>query len=139
MFWTDLYILNEKEGFKCQVISMGRRYYFKLIWGFKTRKNTNFIKKKTMETYNETTAKSILADLDNWSFVNDGIEKKFEFKNFSQALGFIVQVGLLAESKNHHPELFNVYNKVNIRLSTHDAKAVTDKDFDLAKAIEKLF
>ncbi len=92
-----------------------------------------------METYNKKTAEPILSKLENWIFLNDGIEKKFEFKNFNQALAFIVQVGLLAETKNHHPELFNVYNKVNIRLSTHDAKGVTDKDFDLAKAIEKLF
>jgi len=92
-----------------------------------------------MENYNETTAQPILSQLDNWTFLNDGIEKKFVFKNFNQALAFIVQVGLLAESKNHHPELFNVYNKVNIRLSTHDTNGVTDKDFDLAKAIEKLF
>lgn len=92
-----------------------------------------------MENYNETTAQSVLSQLKDWTFLNDGIEKKFEFRNFNQALAFIVQVGLLAESKNHHPELFNVYNKVNIRLSTHDAKGVTDKDFDLAKAIEKLF
>lgn len=92
-----------------------------------------------MKVYNKTTAQSVLSELKDWTFSNDGIEKKFEFKNFNEALGFIVQVGLLAESKNHHPELFNVYNKVNIRLSTHDAKGVTDKDFDLAKAIEKLF
>ena len=92
-----------------------------------------------MEIYDEKAAQSVLVQLENWSFKNDGIEKKFEFKNFNQALAFIVQVGLLAESKNHHPELFNVYNKVNIRLSTHDANGVTDKDFDLAKAIEKLF
>ncbi|MEN9907076.1 MAG: hypothetical protein RLZZ540_217 [Bacteroidota bacterium] len=92
-----------------------------------------------METYNKKTAESVLSQLENWSFDNDGIEKKFQFKNFNQALAFIVQVGLLAETKNHHPELFNVYNKVNIRLSTHDAKGVTDKDFELAKAIEKLF
>lgn len=92
-----------------------------------------------MENYNETTAQPILSQLDNWTFLNDGIEKKFVFKNFNQALAFIVQVGLLAESRNHHPELFNVYNKVNIRLSTHDTNGVTDKDFDLAKAIEKLF
>ncbi|MEO8253322.1 MAG: 4a-hydroxytetrahydrobiopterin dehydratase [Flavobacterium sp.] len=92
-----------------------------------------------MEKYNEKTAQSLLSDLKNWNFLNDGIEKKFEFKNFNQALAFIVQVGLLAETRNHHPELFNVYNKVTIRLSTHDAKGVTDKDFDLATAIEKLF
>lgn len=92
-----------------------------------------------MEVYNKNTAQSMLSELTNWTFVNNGIEKKFQFKNFNQALAFIVQVGLLAETKNHHPELYNVYNKVNIRLSTHDANGVTDKDFDLAKAIEKLF
>jgi 4a-hydroxytetrahydrobiopterin dehydratase len=92
-----------------------------------------------MKTYNETTAQSVLTELKDWTFLNDGIEKKFVFKNFSQALAFIVQVGLLAETKKHHPELFNVYNKVTIRLSTHDADGVTDKDFDLAKAIEKIF
>lgn len=91
-----------------------------------------------MEAYNEETAKPILKDLKDWGFNNKGIEKKFVFKNFSQALGFIVQVGLLAEKQNHHPELFNVYNKVDIRLSTHDADGLTDKDFDLAKEIEKL-
>ncbi|MFL9830581.1 4a-hydroxytetrahydrobiopterin dehydratase [Flavobacterium sp. ARAG 55.4] len=92
-----------------------------------------------MKIYDKITAQSFLSELKDWIFENDGIEKKFEFKNFNQALAFIVQVGVLAETKNHHPELFNVYNKVNIRLSTHDAKGVTEKDFDLAKAIEKLF
>lgn len=91
-----------------------------------------------MKTYTEQAAQVVLAQLNNWIFLNDGIEKKFEFKNFSQALAFIVKVGLLAEKQNHHPELFNVYNKVNIRLSTHDANGVTDKDFDLAKAIENI-
>ena len=91
-----------------------------------------------MDSYNEKTAQSLLKEIAGWEFNNDGIEKKFVFKNFNQALGFIVQVGVLAEKSNHHPELFNVYNKVNIRLSTHDANGVTDKDFDLAKGIEKL-
>jgi 4a-hydroxytetrahydrobiopterin dehydratase len=91
-----------------------------------------------MNVYNEVTAQPILKDLNDWKFNEDGIEKKFVFKNFSQALGFIVQVGILAEKEGHHPELFNVYNKVNIRLSTHDANGLTDKDFNLAKAIELL-
>jgi 4a-hydroxytetrahydrobiopterin dehydratase len=91
-----------------------------------------------METYSKETAQAILQDMKDWTFNENGIEKKFVFKNFSEALGFIVQVGLLAEKQSHHPELFNVYNKVNIRLSTHDADGVTDKDFDLAKAVEKL-
>jgi 4a-hydroxytetrahydrobiopterin dehydratase len=71
-----------------------------------------------------------------WKFENDGLEKNFQFKNFNQALGFIVQIGILAEKLNHHPELFNVYNKVHIRLTTHDANGVTEKDFELAKAID---
>ncbi|NGY36117.1 4a-hydroxytetrahydrobiopterin dehydratase [Flavobacterium sp. XN-5] len=91
-----------------------------------------------MKTYSEETAQPILKELKDWKFKNNGIEKKFIFKNFSEALGFIVQVGILAEKNNHHPELFNVYNKVDIRLSTHDASGLTDKDFDLAKAIEVL-
>ncbi len=91
-----------------------------------------------METYNEQTAKAFLENLDNWYFENDSIEKKFVFKNFIEALGFIVKVGVIAEKMNHHPELFNVYNKVSIRLATHDAKGVTTKDFDLAKAIDGL-
>lgn len=92
-----------------------------------------------MNVYNEITAQPILKDLKDWKFNDSGIEKKFLFKNFSEALGFIVQVGVLAEKQGHHPELFNVYNKVNIRLSTHDANGLTDKDFNLAKAIETLF
>ncbi|MGK0255343.1 MAG: 4a-hydroxytetrahydrobiopterin dehydratase [Mariniflexile sp.] len=91
-----------------------------------------------MNVYNEVTAQPILKDLNEWKFNDNGIEKKFVFKNFSQALSFIVQVGILAEKQGHHPELFNVYNKVNIRLATHDAGGLTDKDFTLAKAIELL-
>lgn len=91
-----------------------------------------------MKTYNKDTVNTKLKDFPNWHFENDGIEKKFKFNNFSQALGFIVQVGVLAEKANHHPELFNVYNKVNIRLTTHDANGLTDKDFDLATSIDKL-
>jgi 4a-hydroxytetrahydrobiopterin dehydratase len=91
-----------------------------------------------MTTYSEDLIKLRLEQLNNWNFENNGIEKKFVFKNFSQALGFIVQVGVLSEKANHHPELFNVYNKVNIRLTTHDANGLTEKDFDLANNIEKL-
>ncbi len=79
-----------------------------------------------------------LQNITDWTFKNNGIEKQFQFKNFSKALGFIVQVGILSEKANHHPELFNVYNKVHIRLTTHDANGITKKDFDLAKAINEL-
>ncbi|MDI5949046.1 4a-hydroxytetrahydrobiopterin dehydratase [Flavobacterium sp. LB2P84] len=91
-----------------------------------------------MKTYSAETIQSELKVLKDWQFVNDGIEKKFVFSDFTQALGFIVQVGVMAEKRNHHPELFNVYSKVTIRLTTHDANGVTDKDLDLAKAIETI-
>ena len=91
-----------------------------------------------MEKITSTAATPLLKNLEGWSLINDGLEKKFKFDDFIQALGFIVQVGVIAEKQNHHPELFNVYNKVNLRLSTHDADGLTMKDFDLATAIEKL-
>ncbi len=91
-----------------------------------------------MKTYNQETASELLKTLSNWQFKNNGIEKKFEFKNFSQALAFMLQVGIESEKMNHHPEWSNVYNKVNIRLTTHDANGVTDKDFELAKKIENI-
>lgn len=80
-----------------------------------------------------------LKKLSDWSFENDKIGKEFEFKSFKEALAFIVRVGFEAESIQHHPELFNVYNTVKIELSTHDAgNKVTQKDLDLAKAIEDI-
>ena len=88
-----------------------------------------------MKTYTATTAKPFLENLKDWDFKNNAIERNFKFQNFSEALAFIVQVGLLAEKANHHPEILNVYNKVQLRLTTHDANGVTDKDFDLANKI----
>ena len=91
-----------------------------------------------MKKYNVIEATPMLSNLNDWQFDSDGIEKKFQFKNFTEALGFIVKVGVISEKMNHHPELFNVYNKVNIRLTTHDAGGVTDKDFKLASEIDSL-
>lgn len=91
-----------------------------------------------MEKLSKVIISAALENLKDWGFVDNAIEKKFQFKDFVQALGFIVQVGLCAEKANHHPEFYNVYNKVTIRLSTHDAKGVTNKDFALAKAIDEI-
>jgi 4a-hydroxytetrahydrobiopterin dehydratase len=67
------------------------------------------------------------------------LSRKFEFKNFVEAWGFMSQVAILAEKQNHHPEWTNVYNKVIIHLSSHDAgDTVTDKDHKLAAAIDRL-
>lgn len=79
-----------------------------------------------------------LTRLQGWSMQRDAIEKTFLFRDFNEALGFIVRVGLAAEQADHHPEIFNVYNNVVIRLNTHSAKAITTKDTDLAARIDQL-
>jgi 4a-hydroxytetrahydrobiopterin dehydratase len=91
-----------------------------------------------MTKYNKEEVVPMLLNLNDWQFNSDGIEKKFQFKNFTEALGFIAKVGVISEKMNHHPELFNVYNKVNIRLTTHDAGGVTNKDIKLASEIDCL-
>jgi 4a-hydroxytetrahydrobiopterin dehydratase len=63
--------------------------------------------------------------------------KEFTFKNFSEAWGFLSRVALLAEKLNHHPEWSNVYKKVNIILTTHDAGGISSRDIEMAKKIDK--
>ena len=89
-----------------------------------------------MKIYNEQESALFLKDLKDWKYAENAIEKDFKFKDFCESLVFIIRVGLLAEKANHHPEIFNVYNKVEIKLSTHDYGGVTEKDFALARAIE---
>ncbi len=74
-----------------------------------------------------------------WKEENNTLTASFEFKNFVEAFGFMTQVALLAEKMDHHPNWYNVYNRVEIRLSTHDAgNIVTEKDHELAQAIQAL-
>jgi len=79
-----------------------------------------------------------LKNLPKWVDVSgrDAITRKFEFKDFSAAFAFMTRAAMLAEKMDHHPEWFNVYNKVEVTLSTHDAGGVTDKDITMAKAME---
>lgn len=81
-----------------------------------------------------------LAELDGWTLRGDGkaIECTFEFDDFVQAFGFMTRVAILAQSQDHHPEWFNVYNKVEITLTTHDAGGLSERDIRMAKAIEAL-
>jgi 4a-hydroxytetrahydrobiopterin dehydratase len=67
-----------------------------------------------------------------------GIKREFAFKDFSEAWGFMSRVAMAAEKADHHPEWFNVYSTVRVRLSTHDASGVTDRDLKLAKFMNKL-
>jgi len=91
-----------------------------------------------MTKFTAEEVKDKLRTLNKWTFNKEGIEKKFLFKDFIQAMGFINQLALYAEKANHHAEIFNVYNQVHIRLSTHDAGGVTEKDFQLANQIEQI-
>jgi 4a-hydroxytetrahydrobiopterin dehydratase len=65
----------------------------------------------------------------------EAIAKSFKFENFNEAFGFMTRVALLADKMDHHPEWFNVYNKLDVTLSTHDAGGVTQNDIDMAKAM----
>lgn len=80
-----------------------------------------------------------LAALSGWALAKEGgaIAKTFHFKNFSQAWAFMSRVALLAEKMNHHPEWFNVYNRVEVTLNTHDAGGITDLDLTMAEKMEK--
>ncbi len=85
----------------------------------------------------------LLADHPEWSLARDGkaITRTFQFKDFSQAWGFMSRVALLAEAQDHHPEWFNVYAKVEVTLTTHDAGAkggLSQRDARLARAIDGL-
>ena len=77
--------------------------------------------------------------VDMWKEENNELIKSFEFTNFIEAFGFMTKVAILAEKMDHHPNWQNVYNRVDITLSTHEAgNVVTDKDHQLAKAIDEL-
>ena len=78
-----------------------------------------------------------LGTLDGWSREGDSIVRAFEFADFVDAVGFMAKVGVLAERANHHPELSNVYNRVRIVLSTHDAGGITELDVSLAREINE--
>ena len=84
--------------------------------------------------------KSALAKLAGWSDVSgrDAITKKFTFKDFNEAFGFMTRAALVAEKMDHHPEWFNVYKTVEVTLATHDAGGVTELDVRLAEAMDRI-
>lgn len=79
-----------------------------------------------------------LAQVDGWTIENGKLHKEFQFDNFVSAFGFMTQLALVAESLNHHPEWFNVYNRVTIDLTTHDAGGISDLDFQWAKQADAI-
>lgn len=83
--------------------------------------------------------KAALAKLSGWREVEgrDAITRKFEFRNFNEAFGFMSRAALMAEKLNHHPEWSNVYKTVEVTLSTHDAGGLTELDIRLAEAMDR--
>ncbi len=81
-----------------------------------------------------------LAGLPDWSLRDDGlaIMRRFKFADFSEAFAFMTRVALLAEKVNHHPEWANVWNRVDITLTTHDANGLSKRDVDMAQAIGEM-
>ncbi len=91
-----------------------------------------------MEPASESEIESALSGLPDWQRDEDRIARQFVFADFVEAFGFMGSVALLAERANHHPEWSNVYNRVSIELTTHDAGGLTERDFSLAAEIDKI-
>jgi 4a-hydroxytetrahydrobiopterin dehydratase len=79
-----------------------------------------------------------IATLDGWQVTEGKLFRKIEFEDFIEAFGFMTRVALVAQSMDHHPDWINVYNRVEIRLHTHDAGGITKRDLELAARIDGL-
>ena len=89
-----------------------------------------------MDKLSEKDIDKKLEKLPNWEYLEDALETTLEFATFKDCFSIMTRIAFEVEAQNHHPEWFNVYNKLSIRLSTHDADGVTEKDFKLAHTIE---
>lgn len=87
------------------------------------------------------TAAELLATLTHWKHddVRDAITREFVFADFAQAFAFMTQIAIQSEKRNHHPEWSNVYNRVNITLTTHDVDGLSQRDIDLARYADAVF
>ena len=79
-----------------------------------------------------------LNELEGWSLADEKLHREFRFRDFVTAFGFMASAAIEAEKLNHHPEWFNVYSKVVVHLTTHDAGGITELDFQLAKKMNQL-
>ncbi|MEJ2585161.1 MAG: 4a-hydroxytetrahydrobiopterin dehydratase [Robiginitalea sp.] len=91
-----------------------------------------------MEKLSTSEIEKRLQQLEGWEFNENALETTFEFQNFREAFTLMTRIAFECEALNHHPEWTNVYNQLHIRLSTHDAGGVTEKDFKLARLVEDL-
>ena len=94
-----------------------------------------------VEQLDEEARARALDDLDDWDYdeARDAITRSLVFDDFVTAFGFMTQVALLAEKADHHPEWSNVWNRVDILLTTHDAGGLSQRDIDLAEKIDALY
>lgn len=91
-----------------------------------------------MEIYTHEQIQLKLVEIPGWIFNGKELERDLKFANFNKALEAMNKIGAIAEKMNHHPHWTNTYNRLNIKLSTHDVEGITDKDFALAKRINEL-
>ena len=92
----------------------------------------------SVEALSPEAVQNALDKLEGWSFEDDKIHRNFQFKNFTEAFAFMTASALVAEKADHHPEWFNVYNRVNVSLTTHDAgNKVSHKDIALAEKMNE--
>ena len=82
--------------------------------------------------------KAFISKNKGWIIKDNKLHREYKFKDFVEAFGFTTQCAVIAENSNHHPEWFNVYNKVIVDLTTHEAGGITERDFLLAKQMDKI-
>ncbi len=91
-----------------------------------------------MEKSTEQAVQEFLDQNSQWSLQDNKLRKEYKFKSFTQAFGFMSMVAVVAEKTNHHPEWFNVYNRVVVDLTTHEANGISERDFKLAITMDEL-
>jgi len=91
-----------------------------------------------MMKLSESSIEEKLKNLPGWSIKKDKLHKEFQFSDFNQAFGFMTRAAMEIEKMNHHPEWFNVYNRITVELTTHDAGGITDNDVNLARILNSL-
>ena len=92
----------------------------------------------TLEKLSPEVIQKELESISGWELKNNKLYKEFQFDDFNQAFGFMTRAAMHIEKMNHHPEWFNVYNKLIIELTTHDAGGITSNDINLAKILNSL-
>ncbi len=91
-----------------------------------------------LERLSEGQIKKEISSLQGWNVINGKLHKDFAFKDYVEAFGFMCRASIHIEKMNHHPEWFNVYNKISVDLTTHDAGGITQNDINLAKIFNLL-